>query len=73
MMGLDVLKTEAEYKKGGVMKYHYLIDYENVREKGLEGVFWLSPEDSILHPSGQAVAGYAACELSWVSNWKRDG
>ena len=49
MMGLDVLKTEAEYKKGGVMKYHYLIDYENVREKGLEGVFWLSPEDSIVY------------------------
>ena len=31
------------------MKNHYLIDYENVREKGLEGVFQLLPENNMVH------------------------
>lgn len=31
------------------MKNHYLIDYENVREKGLEGVFRLPSENSMVH------------------------
>lgn len=31
------------------MKNHYLIDYENVKEKGLEGIFRLLPENSMVY------------------------